>query len=297
MSNRAVLSIDFEPFASTPAYRRAAGTLDDPTVGLESSGFLRDLLATTNATATFFVVSAVAESHPTPIERFANAGHEIASHTHTHALLSDLDESAREEEFERSRSVLEDVTGQRVSGFRSPAFDLPDDHFERLHAAGYTYDSSVVPCRSIPGWYGGKYDVERPCPATRVEPNASEGIVEVPVGTMPGVRLPLTGTWLRFFGPRYTILGMKLLARRGITPVLYVHPWELVDLPPVEDVPKRVYWHTGAWMRRALARILNAPFEFVTARTVVEDASETNENDRIGEPTTDTDDTPVSRQS
>jgi hypothetical protein len=88
---------------------------------------------------------------------------------------------------------------------------------------------------------------------------------------MPGLRLPLTGTWLRFFGPRYTIYGMKRLARRGITPILYVHPWELVDLPRIEGVPRRVYWHTGDWMKRAVERILDADFEFVTAREVIEE--------------------------
>ncbi|MFW5918336.1 MAG: DUF3473 domain-containing protein, partial [Haloferacaceae archaeon] len=75
---------------------------------------------------------------------------------------------------------------------------------------------------------------------------------------------------LRFFGPRYTILGMRWLARRGITPILYVHPWECVDLPDVPGVPSRVYHHTGAWMRRAVERILSSDFTFVSAGEVVE---------------------------
>ena len=79
-------------------------------------------------------------------------------------------------------------------------------------------------------------------------------------------------TWLRFFGPRYTVAGMKLLARRGIAPVLYVHPWELVDLPAVEGVPRRVYVRTGDWMRRAVEYILDQPFDFTTARSVVAEA-------------------------
>ncbi|MFC6725211.1 DUF3473 domain-containing protein, partial [Halobium palmae] len=94
----------------------------------------------------------------------------------------------------------------------------------------------------------------------------------LPVAVMPGLGLPLTGTWIRFFGVRYTILGMWLLARRGIAPVLYVHPWEFADLPAVDGVPRRVYWRTGEWMRRALATILDEEFDFVTARTAVSDA-------------------------
>jgi hypothetical protein len=57
---------------------------------------------------------------------------------------------------------------------------------------------------------------------------------------------------------------MRLLARQGIPPVLYVHPWELVDLPDIEGVPKRIYVRSGAYMRRAVRRILAEDFEFVS---------------------------------
>lgn len=270
----AVLSVDFELFGHLPAYRSARGETDRLDAGLSAMDGLLGLFDDHDASTTFFFVSDIAEHHPDSVVRAADAGHEIASHTHRHRHLSELDERERRDEIATSRAVLEAVTGEPVRGFRAPSFDIASDHFETLADAGYEYDSSVAPSRRIPGWYGGEYDIDRPCPASRIRPDAPETVTELPVSVMPGVRLPLTGTWLRFFGPRYAILGMKLLARRGIAPVLYVHPWEFVDLPPVEGVPKRVYWRTGAWMRRALARILDQPFEFVTARSVVESAAE-----------------------
>jgi len=280
MTDRAVLSVDFELFSQTPAYRNASGDTVEAGLGLDASEYLRSALAEREATATFFVVSSVAERYPEVVESFAAAGHEIASHTHSHKLLSSLSAADRREEVRRSKRVLERVTGRPVDGFRAPAFDRPDDLFDELADAGYAYDSSVAPSRHIPGWYGGDHDVHRPVPATNVRANAPAGVDELPVSVMPGVRLPLTGAWLRFFGPRYTVYGMKQLARRGVTPVLYVHPWELVDLPPVEGVPKRVYWHTGAWMRRAVDRVLAQPFEFVTARSVVESAADSEARER-----------------
>ncbi|SEO91866.1 Polysaccharide deacetylase [Halorientalis persicus] len=276
MSDRAVLSIDFELFEQTPAYRSADGTMDEDGVGLDGGEFLRRTLATHDATATCFVVSSVAESHPDAVRALADAGFEIGSHTHSHRLLSELSAADRREELARSREVLTEVTDEPVTGFRAPAFDLASDHFAVLAETGYRYDSSVVASRTIPGWYGGEFDLHRPAPATAVDPDAPTGLAELPVSVMPGLRLPLTGTWLRFFGPRYTILGMKLLARRGITPVLYVHPWEFVDLPAVEGVPRRVYYHTGEWMRRAVERILAQDFAFTTAREVVADAIATD---------------------
>ncbi|MGB9932132.1 polysaccharide deacetylase family protein [Haloarcula amylolytica] len=271
MSNRAVLSIDFELFAQTPAYRSASGTTDRDGVGLDGGRFFREILAEYDATSTAFVVSSVADSHPDDVRALADAGLEIASHTHTHQLLSELDGDGRRGELSQSKDVLERVTNEQVSGFRAPAFDITDDHFDLLSDTGYTYDSSVVSSRSIPGWYGGEYDIHEPVPATAVRPDAPDTITEFPASVMPGLQLPLTGTWLRFFGPRYTVLGMKLLARQGITPMLYVHPWELVDLPAVEGVPTRVYVRTGGWMRRAVERILQQDFEFTTARAVLKD--------------------------
>ncbi|MUV88725.1 polysaccharide deacetylase family protein [Halapricum sp. CBA1109] len=267
----AVLSVDLEYFQHTPAYRSAAGTTDRPTVGREAVDDILDALDSADADATFFTVSEILDSTPDAVDAVADAGHEIGSHTHSHHHLSELSADRRREELATSRERLEAATGQSVDGFRAPSFDIADDHFGTLAATGYAYDSSIVPCRSIPGWYGGEYDLKRPAAATAVDPDAPPTLAELPVAVMPGLGLPLTGTWIRFFGVSYTILGMRLLARRGIPPVLYIHPWELADLPAVEGVPKRVYVRSGAYMRRALRAILEQDFEFVTARTVVAD--------------------------
>ena len=280
MSDLAALTVDFELFQHTPAYRSAKGSTDREGIGLDGGAFLRSALERHDATATYFVVSAVAEAYPEAVETLGEAGHEIASHTHTHRLLTDLDVDEQREELRRSKEVLESTTDEPVTGFRAPAFDFGPAHFRLLEETGYEYDASVVPSRRIPGWYGGEYEVTRPVPATSIDADAPAGLSVVPAGVMPGVGLPLTGTWLRFFGVRYTILGMKLLARRGIAPVLYVHPWELVDLPAVDGVPKRVSVRTGAWMRRAVERILEQPFTFTTVREVLASA----DLDGTGEP-------------
>ena len=272
--SEAVLSIDVELFDQTPAYRSASGTTDQQGIGLNGLDWFRETLTDRDATTTAFVVAELAERYPDQLRALADAGFEIASHTYSHRLLSALDAETRREELHSSRDRLASLTGQSVDGFRAPAFDITGDHFALLAETGYDYDSSVVASRAIPGWYGGEYDLERPAPASEVNPDAPDGVTELPVSVMPGLRLPLTGTWLRFFGPRYTALGMRLLARRGITPVLYLHPWELVGLPEVEGVPARVYYHTGEWMREAVEYILDQPFEFVTARSVLDEGAD-----------------------
>lgn len=285
-SSASVLSIDLEFFTHTPAYRAASGEVADRAIGLDALDFVLGVLDEHGARATFFVVSEVAVAHPGTVSAIAAAGHEIASHTRTHRLLSGLTPDELQEEVAGSKEELEDVSGRAVTGFRSPAFEVPDGHFGHLAAAGYEYDSSVAPCRAIPGWYGGEFSVAAPGPATAFQPGAPDGIAELPVAVMPGVRLPLTGAWIRFFGRRYATLGMRWLSDRGVAPVLYVHPWELVDLPSVEGVPRRVYWRTGAWMRRTLEVLLEQPFEFVTAAEVVGEARAAAEGQRSSSPPT-----------
>ena len=262
MSDLAALSIDVELFAQTPAYRSASGSTDREDIGLDGLEFLLEALADADATATCFVVSAIAQTHPDAVRRLHDAGHEIGSHTHSHRLLTDLKPEERYRELTRSKAQLAATTGVDIEGFRAPAFDFGPEHFHALADAGYSYDASVVASRRIPGFYGGEYRRQRPGPATAVDPTAPDSITAIPTSVMPGLRLPLSGFWLRLFGVRYTILGMRLLARRGIVPVLYVHPWEFVDLPAVDGVPRRVTLRTGAWMRRAVERILAQPFEF-----------------------------------
>lgn len=265
----AALSVDLEFFQHAPAYRTAAGTADELAIGREGAEFLLDAFERAGATGTFFAVSDIAAEHADLLDRVA-AAHELGSHTHSHRHLSELRADERREELAGSRERLEAATGADVVGFRAPSFDLAENHFATLTATGYEYDSSVVPARSIPGWYGGEHTVQRPSLATAVDAGAPADIAEVPVAVMPGLRLPLTGTWIRFFGVQYTLLGMRWLARRGIAPVLYVHPWELVDIPDVEGVPRRIYVRSGAYMRRAVERILATEFEFVPVRTLAD---------------------------
>jgi len=274
MSSRAILSIDFESFAHTLAYRNASGSIRNPEdVGPGEMERLLDTFAEHDVDATFFVVSEVAQRHPGRIVAATEDGHEIASHTHTHPLLTDCTAAQRRDELLHSREVLESVTDASVTGFRAPTFDFGDDHFQLLAESGYEYDSSVAPCRSIPGWYGGEWSVREPTPASALQDGAPDSLTELPIAVMPGLGLPLTGTWIRFFGVHYTLLGMRLLARRGIVPVLYVHPWELATLPTVEGVPRRVYVRTGEWMWRALEHLLSSDFAFVTAGEIAEEAS------------------------
>lgn len=270
IDSRAAISVDLELFRHTPAFRGTDRQVKSQTLGLESVDNLLTAFESAGATATFFIVSKIAENHPKVVEQIAAAGHEIGSHTHTHRLLTAIGPDERREELRHSREVLESVSGQSVRGFRAPAFALPDGYFTDLAAAGYEYDSSVNPCRAIPGWYGGEHDTQQAVSAATIDSTAPADLTEIPIAVSPFLRLPVGGAWVRLLGRRYTLWGTRAAAGSGVPPVLYTHPWEFCDLPAMDGIPRRVTWRTGQWMLETLERLLSLPYDFVSLATLAD---------------------------
>ena len=108
------------------------------------------LFAAHDTKATFFVLGWIAEKYPELVRRISDAGHEVASRGFLHQPLLKLTEESRREDLHRSKALLEDTTGKEVTGFR-----LSDGWLTRrdlgflneLRAAGYLYDSSLMPRR------------------------------------------------------------------------------------------------------------------------------------------------------
>lgn len=193
-----------------------------------------DLFARTNVPATFFVV-AQDLAHPDVRAVLADcvaAGHEVASHSLTHPFnLSRLPHAQMADELATARKRLQDATGQAVSGFRAPGYVLSDALLRAIADAGHTYDSSRFPCppyqlakAAVIGLYRAK---GRPSGSIPEWPNVwfgkrtpyvdrlSDGraLVELPIATLPGTRLPYIGTSLIAMGALGYDAIMPLLAR------------------------------------------------------------------------------------
>ena len=110
---------------------------------------LLEMLAEARCSATFFVLGEVAERLPRRIREIVAAGHEVASHGHLHLRACERSLEAFQADIERSKEVLEDVTGEPVLGFRAPEWSLRSLGSARLPIvaeAGFLYDSSLTPC-------------------------------------------------------------------------------------------------------------------------------------------------------
>jgi polysaccharide deacetylase family protein (PEP-CTERM system associated) len=194
---------------------------------------LLDILAETGCKSTFFVVGWVARRYPGLVRRMVDEGHEIGSHTDRHMMLARLPRDQVLDELTRSRSTLEELSGTRVLGVRSPNFSISDEVLDCMAEAGYWYDSSLFALRAHAryGRLSAEIDPDRPITEAR------GGLLELPMS-----RLPVGGATLPWAGGAYFRFIPYPIYRRGVDHRLggaswfmfYFHPWEL---DPDEVVP------------------------------------------------------------
>ena len=184
---------------------------------------LADLFARHGVRATFFVVGRDLEEDADGrriVADLASAGHELASHTHTHPYdLVRLPPPRMAEEIDRAHAAIAAVCGRPPVGFRAPGYEISAELIDLLCQRGYCYDSSTFP--AIPYYLAkatvmglirlagrrsgsilGSPAVLR-APRTPYRPAAGSPyrrgdlpIVELPIAVTPWLRLHVIGTTL-----------------------------------------------------------------------------------------------------
>ena len=188
---------------------------------------LFELLAERRSTATCFIIGYFAKRFPHLVRDAVAAGHEIASHSYFHRLIYDMSADEFYEDALTSRKLLEDISGKPVRGYRAPAFSVTAQtpwFFERLAAAGYTYDSSVFPA---PHQTGGLATAQ--LAPHRIE-TAAGALTEFPITVVRVLQKPMCffgGGYLRLF-PYALIRSMGRRALGENRPIVfYIHPREI----------------------------------------------------------------------
>jgi peptidoglycan-N-acetylglucosamine deacetylase len=158
---------------------------------------LLDLLTDRRIVATFFTTGDVARRYPRTIERIVRDGHELACHGMTHRAFPDLSLREARWEIEESARILREHAS--VTSFRAPYLRFPPEYLRLLVGAGFVLDSSEARYkRSLRG--------------------AGAAIRRIPASVTSSVlRLP-------------RLVRNAYLGAMGAPLVLFVHPWEFVDL-------------------------------------------------------------------
>ncbi|MFF9858808.1 polysaccharide deacetylase family protein [Streptomyces tendae] len=87
----------------------------------ENSARLLDILKEKQVPATFFLLGKRhIDTYPELVRRMSDEGHEVASHTWTHKILTDADPDEIRDELERPNKEIERLTGKRPTLMRPP---------------------------------------------------------------------------------------------------------------------------------------------------------------------------------
>jgi polysaccharide deacetylase family protein (PEP-CTERM system associated) len=203
-----------------------------------------DLFASADVKATFFTLGWVAARHGSLMRRIADAGHELASHGWDHARVFTLGACGFADDIARARKVIEDASGQAVTGYRAPSFSIDSRTpwaFEVLAEHGYAYSSSVAPiAHDHYGW--------REAPRFAFHPIKGSDLVEIPVTTVElsaalGRRRLAAGGggFFRVLPYRFSRWAIHEVNARDERPAaFYFHPWEVdPEQPRVAQAPLR----------------------------------------------------------
>jgi polysaccharide deacetylase family protein (PEP-CTERM system associated) len=244
-----------------PQHRSTSSPKNDSAINTQQSTINNPIRAT------FFVLGWIAERYPDLVRRIQKEGHEIACHGYAHQLVYRQSRDEFRQDVKRAKSILEDITGSEVIGYRAPSYSITNKSqwaFEILVEEGFKYDSSIFPIRH--DFYGlpnaprfpfiislnGNNNVEfsilnfelgtaapqhgtTRAPLEGSTPNSElrtqHSLIEFPLSTVKlfGTNFPISGGgYFRLF-PYYLIhRGLKSINQRGNQPfIFYMHPWEL----------------------------------------------------------------------
>jgi len=227
------------------------GGRTDECLGLERGlPYVLELLDSLGIKATFFISGVVIDKYKEMIRRVSEAGHEVASHGFTHKAYSLLNKKQLFEEINRSKQLLEDEIGVEILGFRAPQFRVNKELFDVLLDLQFRYDSSMSQA-IVPTRYSGLSVPKTPF-------LLENGLLEIPVSSIPYIRIPLGLRWINLVG----FATFKLLLEKLVLPqpiVFYLHPFDLIHPsgnPKTSFIVKKWYSYKAYNTRKALEQIL-----------------------------------------
>jgi polysaccharide deacetylase family protein (PEP-CTERM system associated) len=271
LSGKCIFSIDVEDWfhildvAAAPPLSR----WDEMPSRIERD-FMRllEVFAGASVRTTCFFLGWVAKRFPHLVRQAGSLGHEIASHGYAHRLVFEMTPGEFVHDAMHSRLILEDVSGQRVEGYRSAGFSVTNRthwFFEELLNSGYVYDSSLFPASR---GHGGIANAPR---LPYVINTRSGSLVEFPISVSDVCGRPMCffgGGYLRLFPYRVIECMARRVAAEGRPVIFYVHPREIDPAHPRLPMPlhRRFKSYVGLQTTERKIRRLIDTFPMVTFR-------------------------------
>jgi polysaccharide deacetylase family protein (PEP-CTERM system associated) len=194
---------------------------------VDNTKAILQLLKKHNTRATFFVLGDVAKHYPGLIKDIAADEHEIGVHSNDHYQLFKLTKEQAYKDTRIAKDTIENIIGQKVNGYRAPAFSiLPQNSWalEMLADNGFSYDSSIMPAKAARyGWPGFSKKM------INVQLPGNKSIVEFPLSiySVLGKEIPACGGgYLKWFPFWFTSKAFNHI-NKTMPANLYMHPYEI----------------------------------------------------------------------
>lgn len=229
VSPRVLLSIDYEPvFALFRHYDRIADvkTRRDMDDGFTARAIDSILDQLGESKASIYLVGEIAEWYPDVPQKIVAAGHELGLHCQFHRPLVNVDQLA---------SDLRDSSAWRkqfgVQGYRAPMVGISEAAYPLLESYGFQYSSSIYAPAGTLLKKGQMWEIPVSTWRTR---DAHENLVaprDFSFKLLLGGEFPYGSSFSIGLMARRILSIIEEELKRGHSPVLIMHPYELVTPP------------------------------------------------------------------
>jgi polysaccharide deacetylase family protein (PEP-CTERM system associated) len=211
------------------------------------------------------VLGYVTAKHPILVKEISSLGHEIATHGYSHRLIYRQTPQEFREDLQRSIKIIEDVTQQKVLGYRAPYWTITKESYwalDILQEEGIKYDSSVYPIKTY--LYGIP---DAPVYPHIIKENNGNKLIEFPPSTVTvcGLKVPIGGGFYMRALPSWLIRwGIKRINKEGQPAIVYIHPPEFDSLKPVVRLPfkERILHYYNLGVIEEKLKLLLSEFKF-----------------------------------
>jgi len=172
---------------------------------------------------TFFVTAVLAKKAPDLIQKIFNDGHEVACHYNFHDNVDNETAETFIDNLDIAIETLHSITGERPVGFRAPSFAISADNafaYKEL-AKRFKYDSSYKTSEH-------KSQILKNGEFLFGDNSLKEFYIYQMPYAFGKINIRTGGTFLRLFPISLTIKAMKQAYNKQHTPLLYLHPYDIL---------------------------------------------------------------------
>ena len=228
--NRAFLTVDLEEWYHLD-YLKGTNCRESGVRVLPRIFDFLDMLDEEGVKVTFFCVAEIADENAAILREILRRGHALGCHGLDHELLTNKGLDQFVDETRRAREMIEKAAGRQITGYRASCFTMERDKLDAIRGLGFSYDSSRIRFAQHPLYRNldltGFTEAED---LVYVREGFSE--YEIPTLEIMGYSIPISGGgYLRLFPFWLLRILLGIYARRHENFTIYVHPFELTDLP------------------------------------------------------------------